>query len=88
LRPISPVIPGWKEPLTRAVFAEHQPEYIALPAVLLPDGTVITRWRLTWAECFRLLRTRQLWLTILTFNHPLQPVKLDTICPTPGVNHG
>ncbi len=65
-------------------FAENQPEYIPLPAHRQPDGTVTTRWRLTWRERLRILLTGDLWLQVLTFNRPLQPVKLDTQCPIFG----
>jgi hypothetical protein len=72
-------VPGTYSP--EAVYAKHQPEYIPLPAWREPDGTVVTRWRATLAERLRILFTGDLWLTMLTFNQPLQPVKLTASCP-------
>jgi hypothetical protein len=63
------------------VFAKDQPQYRQLPAVRLDDGTVISRWTLTWRERLRVLWTGSLWLSCLTFNHPLQPTRLETAEP-------
>lgn len=82
MTPVSPVIPGFK--ITETIFAKDQPEYIPLPAWRGEDGRVVTRWRLTWKERLRILFFGNLWLTVLTFNHPLQPVKLETECPLMG----
>jgi len=82
MRPIEPVAPGFD--LTNVRFAESQPEYETLPAYRSEDGMVVTRWRLTWRERFLVFLTGDLWLSILTCNRPLQPVKLDTKCPIFG----
>ncbi len=82
ISPVQQVVPGFNIPTV--VFAENQPEYIPLPAWRGEDGTVVTRWRFGWKERLLLLLTGDLWLTVLTFNHPLQPVKLDTVCPIMG----
>ncbi len=84
MKPITPVVPGFDLPVTE--FAKDQPEYITLPSFRTgdPDGRVVTRWRLTFRERLRILLTGDLWLSLLTFNHPLQPVKLDTECPIMG----
>jgi len=79
MTPITPVIPG--DFTTPVIYAEHQPEYINLPAHRQTDGTVTTRWRATWRERLRVFLFGDVWLTILTFNAPLQPVKLDAHCP-------
>lgn len=79
MTPISPVIPGYDLPET--VYAKDQPEYIPLPAHRTEDGLVITRWRLSLTERLRILFGGSLWLSILTFNRPLQPVKLTAQCP-------
>jgi hypothetical protein len=63
------------------VIAENQPEYVPLPAIWLPGGTILTHWRCSWRERLRLLWSGDLWVTVLTFNEPLQPLKLDTKCP-------
>lgn len=55
------------------VFAENQPEYQPLPA--WTDGKqVIERWRLTWRERLRALLGRDLFIHVLTFGEPLQPI--------------
>lgn len=74
MKPETPVLP--KQPDTKpweTVFAEDQPEYLPLPAVRLGDGTVITRWKLTWRERLAVLFGGSIWLQQLTFNQALQP---------------
>lgn len=74
MTPATPVLP--RQPKTRdleIVFAKDQPEYLPLPAIRTSDGQVITRWRLSWADRFRLLWSGDLFLRQLTFNGPLQP---------------
>lgn len=58
------------------VFAENQPEYTPLPALRLPDGQVITCWEISDEELEEISRTKKIYLSQLTFNHPLQPVQL------------
>lgn len=77
MNPASPVIADYKE----VVYAKDQPEYIPLPAIRTADGTVITRWRLSWRERLRVLLHGEVYLTVLTFNHPLQPVRLEVSTP-------
>jgi hypothetical protein len=48
MKPQTPIIPGHDLPVTN--FAESQDEYQTLPAFRQDDGTVLTRWRLTWKE--------------------------------------
>lgn len=59
------------------VFAKDQPEYAPLPAVVYPDGTVLTEWRLTDEERTRIARGENLRLWIWTGHRPLQPVQLE-----------
>lgn len=63
------------------VFAKDQPEHLPLPALRTDDGRVISRWRLTWRERFRVLLRGDLWLQTLTFNTPLQPQLLSVEKP-------
>lgn len=81
MKPAIPVIPQLPE-LTGPAYAEGQPQYIPLPSLRTPDGTVTTRWAMSWKERLRILFSGHIWLTILTFNEPLQPVRLDTKVPT------
>jgi hypothetical protein len=79
MKPISPVIPGNKYP--EVVYAKFQPEYFPLPAYKTEEGIAITRWKLTWKERLQLLFQGHLYLSIITFNNMLQPVKLTIQCP-------
>ncbi len=76
MRPASPVAPGTR--CAEVVFAKDQPPYIPLPAVLDGDGTAHTRWRLAWWERFRVLLTGNVYVSLKTFNKPLQPIRLGT----------
>lgn len=69
-----------KFPEQTVIIAEHQPEYLPLPAFQFandPSGRVAFCWALTWKERLRLLFTGKLWHTVLTFHQPLQPQMLD-----------
>ena len=77
--PITPVVPGLDLPVT--TFAKDQPEYNPLPSYRCEDGTVVTRWRLSFRERMLVLIGRSIWHSQLTFNHPLQPIKMTTNCP-------
>lgn len=79
MRPVHPIIPGEVLPVT--VFAKDQPEYEPLPAHRTDDGTVLTRWKLTWRERVRILLFGDLYLEVLTFRTPLQPVRLSVAPP-------
>ena len=79
MSPVSPVIPGKKD--HEVVYAKDQPQYLPLPAYRSAGGLVITRWRLSLFERIRVLMSGSVWLSILTFGHPLQPVKLQATCP-------
>jgi len=61
-------------------FAEKQPEYQSLPAYRSEDehGSVTSCWTLSWRELVRVIRTRRIWLTVLTYHAPLQPQLLST----------
>lgn len=66
-------------PQQNTTLAKDQPQYIALPVYQEPphapdyEGNVISCWRLTWRERFKLLFSGRLWLSQLTFGHALQP---------------
>jgi hypothetical protein len=82
MKPISPVIPGIELPET--VYAKDQPEYQPLPAHRSPDGTVLTRWKLSWRERLTILFRGDLYLFVSTYNKPLQPLMLQV--EKPGVD--
>lgn len=83
MQPISPVCDTMSLP--EICFAKDQPEYLPLPAYRSLDGYVVTRWRLTWRERIRVMLRGDLWLSVMTFNKPLQPVKLLTEFPLSDV---
>jgi hypothetical protein len=59
------------------VFAKDQPEYQPLPALRMPDGEVITCWELSDEELEGVTKTKRIYLSQLTFNQALQPVKIS-----------
>lgn len=62
-------------PGSNVVFGANQPEYLPLPALKLPDGEVITCWELTDEDVENIQKNRKFYLSQLTFNRPLQPIK-------------
>lgn len=56
------------------IFGENQKEYQPLPAQRLPDGEVVTRWEFTDDEIERVIKTRCMYIKMLTFNKPLPPI--------------
>lgn len=66
------------------VFAKDQPEYLPLPAYIHPmdpHGTVVSCWQMTWRERLRVLWSGRLYLSVLTFNQPLQPQRPSVESP-------
>ncbi len=81
MTPVTPVIPDKK--LREFTFAEHQDQYENLPTYKYDDaeGTVLSRWKLSWRERLRILFTGDMYLRVMTFNRPLQPVMLQVEKP-------
>ena len=86
MQPATPVFPG-RTDLRETVYAANQPEYQGLPAVRFmgTEARVTTRWRLSWRERLRVLWYGDLYLSILTFKQPLQPIKLEVRPPLDSV---
>ena len=61
-------------------FAENQDEYIALPAFYL-NGEVVTCWKASWKDRLRILFVGRIWLHILKFDNPLQPIYMQATYP-------
>ena len=61
-------------------FAENQKEYLPLPAFKndSPEGEVVSCWKLTFRERFRILFTGKLWVSLMSFNKPLTPSYFTT----------
>ena len=57
-------------------YAENQPEYLPLPAHKTRDGLVTSCWHLSLFERLQVVLTGKVWLQILTFTRPLQPLKM------------
>lgn len=71
----------FKFPEHNIIFAENQKEYLPLPAYLginEPTGTVITCWKLSLSELIKVIFTRNIYLSVMTFSKPLQPLKMGT----------
>ena len=83
MKPISPVVPGMVLP--EVTYAKDQPQYIPLPGYRDAEGVILTRWQLSWKERLQALFGGCIWLSVMTFNRPLQPVKLETQCPIKAV---
>lgn len=79
MKPISPVIKDRN--LQETVFAEHQDEYQNLPSIVLENGQVITRWKLSLRERLKVLFSGDIYLWIWSFGNPLQPVLLEVEPP-------
>jgi hypothetical protein len=64
--------------------AEDQEEYSPLvAAVYCFEGqrTLLTRWRLSDEDRARIAAGEDLYLSVMTFNNPLQPVSLQVGAP-------
>lgn len=61
-----------------AVYGENQPEYLPLPAHKTEEGQAIFCFELDEEERKRIAETGELWVSLLTFNQPLQPILLTT----------
>ncbi len=57
-------------------YAENQPEYLKLPAYKAVDGRVTSCWGLSFLERIKVALTGKIYLQVLTFNQPLQPLKM------------
>ncbi len=68
------------------VIAKDQPEYISLPSYKDNDGIVTTCWKLSFLEKIKLLINGKIWLQVMTFKHPLQPIRLSIKNPLENEN--
>ena len=62
------------------IYVVDQPEYISLPAYQspLPEGYVISCWKLTFVERLRVLFMGKMWMNLMMFHEPLTPSLLFT----------
>lgn len=70
-------------PEVNVTYGEGQPEYLPLPVKHHrdQDGHVTSCWQLTDEELAEVIKTKQIYVTVLTFNNPLQPLMLTVECP-------
>lgn len=59
-------------------FAEDQPEYLPLPVWKNPDtgNEVVSCWKASVRERFKILFSGRIYLTLLSFNKPLTPNRI------------
>jgi hypothetical protein len=67
-------------PKANRTYAKDQPEYLPLRAHVKEDGTATTCWKPSFVERLKILLGGNVWIQILTFNKPLQPL-LPSIDP-------
>jgi hypothetical protein len=76
MNPVSPVVNGLEN--EEVVYADDQPEYSKLPCLKSrkPDGTgsILTRWTFTEEERRAIANGADVFLRVLTYQHPLQPI--------------
>jgi hypothetical protein len=77
MTPVSPVMP--QSTLPEFTLAKDQPEYTPLPAVQIRNdlGTIVTRWRLSEVDRYRIAHGADITLQQLTFGGNFQPVNLQ-----------
>ena len=63
-------------------YAKNQPEYLPLPAYKTSDGTVTSCWGLSFFERLKVVLIGKIYLEVLTFNQPLQPLQMSVSKPT------
>ena len=67
------------------VYGAKQPEYIPLPAEYRggKSGEILTCWELSPEELQRIQETGKIWVGVLTFGQPLQPLYVSVEKPDP-----
>jgi len=61
-------------------FAKDQAEYLPLPAFKPQNsesGEIVCCWGLTLRERLKIIFTGKVWVHLLTFHNPLQPIMLS-----------
>jgi hypothetical protein len=65
-----------------AIFAKDQKEYLQLPAHCdTENGTATFSFKLSEEEIKQVIETGTVYLTVLTFNQPLQPIAQSFLNP-------
>ena len=81
MKAVSPVVPGFED--CEVMYGKDQPEYLDLPGLPIsgPEGQVISHYKLTFLERLNVLFHGDIWLSLYTFGHPIQPQRLEIKCP-------
>ena len=61
----------------KVLLAKNQPQYGSLPALVYPDGVVLSRWQPTFDERRAIADGANVDLWVWTFGRPHQPVNLQ-----------
>lgn len=63
-----------------AIFGSDQPEYEPLHAYRVgnEEGEIVSCWRLSLKERFKILITGKIWMSLLGFHKPINPSYLTT----------
>ena len=77
LSPVDPEI----ELLEFVIYAKGQPQYLQLPARRSADGEVVSRWKPNFRARLRVLFGGDFYVTMLTFNQPLTPIRVSVLKP-------
>lgn len=77
IKPVSPVIPNSVNGAEVKV-AENQPEYRTLPSLAIDDNTFLTRWKVPFLHRLRILFSGNIFIEIMHFRKPIQPLYVDT----------
>lgn len=65
-------------PEANVVYGKGQPEYKPLPAHKTEEGQAVFCFELDEEERKRIAETGEIWISLLTFNQPLQPIFITT----------
>jgi hypothetical protein len=61
-----------------STYAKTQSEYAPLPVYKSTDGIATSCWRCSILERIKVLFTGKIWVSVMTFNKPLQPLRVST----------
>ena len=75
-------------PEANSIMGKNQPEYLPLPSYKTKDdlGLVTSCWTPTLWECIKLMFGAKIWVTLMTYNNPLQPQRLEIVAKMPTWN--
>ena len=79
MKPVTPIIKG--KDLEVVIYAKNQKEYQPFPVFRDSNGTLLSRWKVSFIERIKILIFGDIYLQIMTFNNPLQPVSLKVTPP-------